>query len=231
MHKLLSITILLNLVIFGSPILAQSLVEKSKTNLQNIIVFQENFDPPGDPEPKSGTVGAGSRDGQRCSANEQPIKPLMPKRNFGLTFEEHPPVFIYFPKTSAKKVLLTFRDETGNYYERTFLPITTGEGIVSFIQPKEKTPLAIGKNYEWSLVVVCGKTVQPDDPTFKGWVQRVAKTTKVNQELNQMTTIAQVNWYAQRGYWYEMVMALKEASKAEPNNAQLFKSLIKTYIQ
>ncbi|MEH2295867.1 DUF928 domain-containing protein [Nostoc sp.] len=219
--KFLIVGLSLQLLMFALPSLAQSESVASKVNLLKQFVFEENFEPPGEPEPKSETVGAGSRDGLRCSENEQPIKPLMPKRNFGLTFQDHPPVFISLPKTSAQKVVLTFRDEMGNYYERTFLPITTSGGIVSFTQPKEKTPLTVGKNYEWSLVVVCGKTVQPDDPTFKGWVQRVAKTTKVDKELSQLTTVGQANWYAQKGFWYEMLMTIEKANKAEPKNTQL----------
>ncbi|MEH2324663.1 MAG: DUF928 domain-containing protein [Nostoc sp.] len=219
--KFFLLGLILQSLMFALPSLAQSESVISKVNLLKQFVFQETFEPPGEPKPKSETVGAGSRDGLRCSENEQPIKPLMPKHNFGLTFQDHPPVFISLPKTSAQKVVLTFKDETGNYYERTFLPITTNGGIVSFTQPKDKTPLTVGKNYEWSLVVVCGKTVQPDDPTFKGWVQRVAKTTKVDKELSQLTTISQANWYAQRGYWYEMLMTIEKANKADPNNNQL----------
>ncbi|MGH2415577.1 MAG: DUF928 domain-containing protein, partial [Microcystaceae cyanobacterium] len=130
-------------------------------------------------------------------------------------------VFIYLPKTLAKRVVLTFRDEAGKYYERAFFPITARGEIVSFTLPKKKPSLTIGRNYQWSLVVVCEDTVQPDDPTFKGWVQRVERTDKVDRLLSQKTAIWQAQWYGERGYWDEMLMALEEAQKADSSNVQL----------
>ncbi len=92
--------------------------------------------------------------------------------------------------------MLTFQDEAGEYDERAFLPITNGAGIVSFTLPAQKSPLAVGKNYQWSLVVVCGETVQPDAPIFRGWVQRVARTSELESELGQKSVIEQAVLYS-----------------------------------
>jgi hypothetical protein len=227
--KLLTIALLLNILIEGSFTLVQSQLVTNSTNLPDRVVFSENFDPPGEPEPKTSS-GAGSRDSQRCSLNEKPIKPLMPKSNFGLTFEEHPSVFIHLPKTSAKRVVLSLKDEKAKYYQRSFLPITTNGEIVSFKLPTEKSPLAIGKNYQWSLVIVCGRKVQPDDPTFRGWVQRVARTPLMDRKLANKTPIWRAKWYGDNGYWYEMLMAIEEAKKTQPTNIQL-NSLLQKFWQ
>lgn len=219
--KLFTTVIVSQALIFSLPSTAQSELASKATSLPDVIVFNETLEPPGEPEPKGNTSGAGSRDGLRCSPNEKSIRPLMPKNNFGLTLAQHPAISIYLPKTSAKSVALTFKNETGNHYERIFLPITTSGRIVSFSLSKENSPLVVGNNYQWSLVVVCGKTIQPDDPTFKGWVQRVAKTSRMAKELNSKTPIWQAKWYGERGYWYDMLRAMEEAKKAQPQNAQL----------
>lgn len=219
--KFSTICLFLTLLTLGLTTPVRSEYGAERTNLPEFIVFRGNFDPPGDPEPKGGTSGAGSRDGSRCSSSEKPIKSLMPERNFGLTFKERPPVFIYLPKTSAKKALLIFRDEVGKYYERALLPITNSGGIISFNLPQEKPPLSLGKNYQWSLVVICGNNVQPDDPTFHGWVQRVAINSKIDSELINQTPIWRAKWYAERGYWYEMLMSMDEATKAGSKSTQL----------
>jgi len=57
--------------------------------------------------------------------------------------------------------MLSFRDEAGKDYQRAFLPINAN-GIVSFSLPEDKPALSIGKNHQWSLVVVCGDTLQPE---------------------------------------------------------------------
>ena len=208
------------LVTHGIPAQAQSQLESKNATRAERIVFDKNFDPPGDGAPQD-TSGAGSRDGLKCPQDEQPIRPLMPQRNYGLTLEERPSIFIDLPKTSAKQVVLTFRDEAGNSYERAYLPISDRTGIVSFTLPNEKPPLAVGKNYQWSLIVVCGETVQPDDPIFKGWVQRAARTSALEQELGQKSMIEQAAWYAAKGYWYDMLRVMVQARRSQPNDVKL----------
>ncbi len=198
---------------------AQSKLENNRDSLSKEIVFQDSFEPPGEPEPKD-TKGSGSRDGSKCSVKEETIKPVMPHRNYGLTFQKLPSVYIHLPKTKAKQVMLSFQDTSGKYYQRAFLPITQS-GIVSFTLPKDKPSLEVGKNYKWSLVVICGNTVQPDDPTFIGWVQRVERISQIDRELIGKSAIEAAKWYAQRGYWYEMVSEIEQARKTEPWNLQL----------
>lgn len=210
----LSVGILLTL-----PTQAESKLENRSVTLPKQLVFQENFDPPGNGTPKD-TSSGGSRDGLRCSQNKQSIQPLMPKRNYGLTLEERPAIFVYIPETSARKIVLAFRSETGDY-KRVFLPITTRSGIVSFTLPNWEPPLTVGKNYQWSLVVVCGETVQPDDPVVRGWVQRVARSHQIESELKQKTAIEQVMWYGANGYWYDLLKVITRARQLHPNDTKL----------
>lgn len=223
--KFLNPSFLILLTIYSLPTLAQSRLGNNSNSLSKEIVFQDSFTPPGEPEPKE-TKGSGSRDGGKCSPEEQKIKPLMPEQNYGLSLQKHPSVFINLPKTKAKQVMLSFRDTQGKYYQRAFLPITSN-GIISFSLPEDKPSLTVGKNYQWSLVVVCGNTVQPDDPTFMGWVQRVEKTAQIDRELTGKSAIAKAKWYASRGYWYEMVAEIQRANKDQPNNVQLSRTLQK----
>lgn len=183
------------------------------TNLSKQLIFQESFDPPGSGQPPK-TASGGSRDGRKCFPNESPIQPLMPAGNFGLTFYEHPPVFVRLPKTSAQKVILTFRDEAGKYTEHTVLPISRDNDIVSFALPNG-TPLTIGKNYQWILAVVCGENGQPDDPVFTGWVQRVNQPAELRQELNRKSPLEQAQWYGAQGYWYDMLNVLVQEQRSQ----------------
>lgn len=223
--RFLNLSLLILITIYSLPTQAQSRLGNNSNFLSKEIVFLDSFEPPGEPEPKD-TKGSGSRDDGKCFSNEQKIKPLMPKGNYGLTLKKLPPVSVRLPKTKAKKVMLSFRDEAGKYYQRAFLPITSN-GIVSFSLPEDKPALKVGKNYQWSLVVVCGNTVQPDDPTFMGWVQRVERTSQIERELTNKSAIEKAQWYASRGYWYEMLAEIQQARKNEPDNVQLSTALQK----
>jgi len=165
------------------------------------VIFQENFDPPGDDAPDR-TVGAGSRSDGACPADEGRLRSRMPRRNFGLTAQSHPGIYIQLPATAAQRVLLAFRNEAGTYYERAFLPLPSPvlneAQLFRFALPPTAAPLTVGENYQWTLVLVCGETVQPDDPVLTGWVQRT--TTNARS--------ADAQWFAQHGYWYDLLDAV-----------------------
>lgn len=220
--KVLILGLYIELILMVFPAQVKPEVEVKKTTAAEQVIFQENFEPPGDGKPKD-TVGAGSRDSLKCSQDEQPIRPLMPKRNYGLTLEEHPTIFIYLPNTLAKQVVLKFQDESGNSYKPMFLAIASHGGIASFKLPDDQPPLTVGKNYQWSLAVVCGETLQPSDPVFRGWVQRVARTADLGRELQQKSLIEQMQWYGKNGYWYDWLKVMLQVRRAQPNDANIIK--------
>ncbi|MEO1592918.1 MAG: hypothetical protein AAFU71_16725, partial [Cyanobacteria bacterium J06632_22] len=74
------------------------------------IIFQENFDPPGDDAPDQ-TVGAGSRTNMNCADGLGQLRSHMPDRNYGLTTQSRPGVYVQLPATNARRVLLAFRNE------------------------------------------------------------------------------------------------------------------------
>lgn len=170
------------------------------------IVFLDNFEPPGDDKPKDTGVG-GSRDGLRCNADEQPIRALMPKGNYGLTFKQQPNIYLYLPQTSATQVVLAIQDEAGTTYARAFLPIEINSDIASFTLPAARMSLQAGKNYQWKISVVCGEYLKPGDPIFTGWVQRV-EPTNTQKQLAANTNNEQIRSLGEHGYWYDMLDAI-----------------------
>jgi len=190
--------------------------DQTSNHTPDQIVFWEGFEPPGDDAPQE-TSGAGSRDGGACTASEPSIRALVPDSGFGLTQAERPTVFAQVPATSAQQVALIVTDEAGNYYERAFLPIATQDDVAAFTFPSEFAPLSVGTNYRWSVVVVCGETVQPDDPVLSGWIQR--SDTDVLQ-MNGRSPLNQAQWYAQNGYWYDMLSVLRTEVRSHPRDIQ-----------
>lgn len=179
---------------------------ENNSDSQEEIVFLEDFEPPGDGKPKNTGVG-GSRNGLRCDAEEEAIRALMPQGNFGLTLQENPAIYLYLPQTSATQVVLAFQDEAGTQYARAFLPIETVNNIASVALPKDKMSLTPGKNYQWKISAICGEYLQPGDPTFTGWVQRV-EATNISKELATKTTKEQISFFGQHGYWYDLLNAI-----------------------
>ncbi len=176
------------------------------------VAFNNNFDPPGDDAPDS-TVGAGSRTNTACPENVGTLRSHMPERNYGLTTQDQPGIYVQLSDTTAQQVVLAFRNEANTYYERAFLPLpdtnSQEETLVRFALPDQARPLEIGENYHWTLVLVCGETVQPDDPILTGWVQRTAALPEGSAKDGA------VEWLAQNGYWYDLLDALYRVSRHE----------------
>lgn len=216
-YNLLSIVLFFNISIFAFSVQAENIQKNNNTVLFTPI----QFEPPPDGKPPD-TSGGGTRDPNqaRCSDKEQRIIPLTPKGNFAWTLQEIPSIYIYLPKTSAKKVVLAFQDETEEYHETAFLPINSDSRVVSFSLPKDRPSLAIGKNYKWKLTFVCNDIPDVEDPEFEGWVKRI-DINSVNANLKGKTSLEQAYWYANNGYWYDSLMVLFQARQANPNNTKL----------
>jgi hypothetical protein len=201
-----------------------------KENLVDTIIFQEAFKPPGDKAPKS-SQGAGSRREAACTLGEGTVIPLRAKINYGLTLAPTPQILVYIPKTKAKQVLLVLRDEDGKIHDKSFLPIKNYNHILSFQLPKETKPLKVGKNYQWSLAIVCDRTLQPDDPVFQGWVQRVELNKRIELALFAKSPLKKAQWYAENGYWYDLITILSAEKNKRPFDKHLnsiWKNLLKS---
>jgi hypothetical protein len=143
--------------------------------------------------------------------------PLVPTTNTGLTVAERPTFWVYLPKTSAKQVVLSIREEGTKHHSQTFFPITGASGIIS-LQPSENSPpLEAGKTYQWAVVLICGERPSPNDPAIASWVRRVAPP----QPTNQGTALAQAAWYGERGIWYDALDSLAEARRTQSHNQAL----------
>jgi hypothetical protein len=136
------------------------------------------FDPPGSGAPPE-THGAGSRNGQSCPNQAEPVRSLMPIER-GVTFSDRPAVAIAVPANSPiRQAVLTFRDEREQIHAQITLPVILKQGIARLQLPNSTPPLSVGKAYRWSVVMICGDTVQPDDPILTGWLQRLPKKLQV----------------------------------------------------
>ncbi len=216
-YKLLSISLSSQLLILACSAKA----EDTPKHRGMILPAPIQFEPPPDGEPPD-TSGGGSRDPDqsRCSSNQKPIKALMPEGNFGWTLQGIPSIYVYLPKTTAKQVVLSFQDETEEYHETAFLPIKADRRIVSFSLPKDRPDLEIGKNYKWKLTLVCRDIPDVEDPQLEGWVKRV-DINSVKANLQGKTPTEQAYWYAENGYWYDLVRVLWQIRQANPNNKSL----------
>ena len=184
--------------------------------------FKSTFTPPGDGRPKK-TKGAGARDGLRCSQEGPVIRAMMPPSGYGLTLQAQPQIVMDFGGETVPSVLLAFKDEQGLTLGRNIITVDSTQPVQSLALPPLSSPLTVGKNYQWSLLVSCDGMINPSHPIFSGWVQRVANTPDVTDTLQQQPTLKQIDWFARHGYWYDAIAALNQGLEQNAEDPQLQK--------
>lgn len=207
---------------FAAPLPAKA-IARGKVSTAKVL-----FKPPAGDKRPNRTVGAGSR-GRQCPQDiaaasipdgilhQPPLSAIVPTTNAGLTVAERPTFWAYLPQTSAKQVVLSVQKEDASYHAQWLFPAPEASGIFSFQPPADAPSLKVGETYQWAVVLVCGERPNPNDPAIAAWVKRVPPSQLPAQE----TPLDRVFRNAEQGLWYDMVTALAQERKSQPNNPTL----------
>lgn len=148
---------------------------------------------------------------------------LLPKSKIGRTVSEYPLFFFYLPETEAKVAEFVLQDEKGNQiYQRT-LKINNSSGIIGVSIPANQnvSPLQIGKNYRWSVGLICDTEDRSKDVFEAGIVRRVELSADIRSELEKADPRQKAVIYAQTGIWQDALGTLVAARRANPNDPDL----------
>lgn len=181
------------------------------------------FDPPGPGKPKE-TAGGASR-GNSCAQEQASVggcvTPLMPVNQEGLTVTERPTFLVYVPETSAKQVFFRLVDESKTYQYQKKIALPGKGGIVSFKLPEDAPALEVGKNYQWTFILIGEQGLRPDSPGVQGEIRRVELNPALNSQLQQVSPLERAALYGKEGIWYETVGTLAELVRSQPMDKDL----------
>ncbi len=224
LSKVQSLLIFLSLTTLIAPYWQSKAIAQDNTNSGSATRFKVTFNPPAGDQPKTSIAGASRSIGQCINQAENsnlPLAPLLPASAQGLTVASHPTVLAYLPATSAQKVFFSWQDENNNDHYQTILPVENKAGIVSLTLPDEAPPLEVGKNYQWSLALMCNGQLQPDSPIVQGAIQRVEIEPSLSARLQHANAFETAAIYGEAGIWYETIATLATLQTTQPNNPSL----------
>ncbi|MGL5940312.1 MAG: DUF928 domain-containing protein [Waterburya sp.] len=167
------------------------------------------------------TTPGGSRSNAQCFLNTEQasLTPLIPSSDFGLTLASHPTIFVHIPQTSAQKAFFSIKNLNGDFYYQTTISLPErSAGAVGISLSQAAQPLEIDKNYQWSLVLICGQELEPDDPQVVGTIKRVELDSSLAQSTKLDVSHQSVCLLSQQGIWYDLLHHLAELRKAQPKN-------------
>ena len=190
------------------------------TNKKNQVTFQ----PPKGGKPQQ-TVAGASR-GAQCPLDslnlDIPMTPLLPIASQALTTKSHPTMLVYVPQTSTTKAMLSVRDENEDYDYQAIVPMVRERaGIVSLTLPEDAPSLAIDREYQWSLILMCDDKLGPDSPVARGNIKRVAVDISLDSHLGDARTLENAAEYGKAGIWYDTVSILAQLKITKPQDREI----------
>jgi hypothetical protein len=174
--------------------------------------------------------GGGTRDPLACVRGKpNQLTALLPTTNLGLTVADYPRFFWYMPQTKAKLAEFALfevddhLDDRQPVYQTTFnLPGDISSGIVSFQLPNTNIPpLQVGKDYRWTVSLICDPSNRMRDVAIEGWVQRVATDPRLSRQLTRAKAVDRIQLLAQNGLWFDTITTLAAERVAHPTDPAL----------
>ncbi|BAZ50319.1 hypothetical protein NIES4103_29350 [Nostoc sp. NIES-4103] len=155
----------------------------------------------------------------------KPINVTATKFALGLTVNEFPKFWFYFPYRSQdiNSVKFVLLDEQNNSVTKEPIPITISgtPGIISVSIPSTAKPLEIGKYYHWYLLVDCQEQSNSEDVAVEGLVQRIEPNSDLINKLNTAKPKELVAVYAQAGIWQDALTVIGELRRSKPKDSTL----------
>ncbi|NEP59382.1 MAG: DUF928 domain-containing protein [Symploca sp. SIO2G7] len=222
---LASISVALSL---GLTLIPYQVQAQAQTRIQTATkdAFEEalniRFEPLNEGQPNE-TAGGATR-GQ-CSLQQQnsnkSLTLLTPANQEGLTIAERPTFLFYVPQASAQQAEFTLMSQDEEYAYQTNFALDGKGGVLKFQLPAEAPPLEVGKNYKWSVALICNQQERTEDIVVQGQIRRTEATPNLVAQLKSATPLQSAALYGKAGIWYDTVEVLAELQLAEPNNSNL----------
>ena len=203
---------ILEIKVINLPIIGRTLEFSSKASAQISQVYI-----PGTNDKKaSRTKGSGARGCDLISATD--LQLLTPNDHVATTVSSHPTFFWSISNTSLPvRFTLVEPGVAKPIMERKFT--VTRPGIVGVKLPSDLPGLKLGKEYRWTVSIVCNEE-RPSENTYAySWIERVAVTPRLAQDLEGVNIQTQRSLvYARSGIWYEALLSSYMSYKAHPQD-------------
>ncbi len=197
--------------------------------------LKNSFRPPRTGVPVN-TISGAKRGPITCQDKDSEIPPipLVPAASqIGETVADYPTFFWYMPKTSAADVEFVLKDENNDkeVYKVKYALAKSSEsdvsepGLMSLTLPSfaNLSPLEIGKEYKWEVILLCDPLDRSNDVPMENPVsiKRVVPNPALALRIQQATPQQRVALYRDAQLWHDAVSTLVELQRTRPDDANL----------
>lgn len=142
-----------------------------------------SFTPPSGRGISNNRIGGGTRS-PGCQGDNAPegehFLSLIP--DYSETNSARPSIAVLIPPTVAQKAFFSLRDASEDYSYETEISLPDAPGTYRLQLPADAPSIAPNTKYYWSLSLLCGKAVNPSDPTIGGVIQFVESDINLSRQ-------------------------------------------------
>lgn len=139
----------------------------------------------------------GGNRGNGCNlALGVPLTLIVPADHIPLTISSHP-VFLWHVNVADYPIRFTIYEPGHPFPLHTQELLLETPGIVALKLPKDKPSLEIGKQYRWTVSLICNEKRPSENIYAKAWIERVEDFQ--GRELESGC----LNDYARKGIWHD----------------------------
>jgi Domain of Unknown Function (DUF928) len=177
---------------------------------------QPGYIPPSSRPRPQRTQGAGSRG---CPQTKPvALQLLVPSDRTARTTVSHPTLAWYLsavPSTPLQ-VALTEEGAPKPIFVRELA--VSRPGVMRYDLPSDLPGLQSGKEYRWTVSLICNPERPSQSAYARGWIERVSADINLVQRINATTSPSQkASVYAQAGIWYDAVASLLDTPASSPD--------------
>jgi hypothetical protein len=156
-----------------------------------------------------------------CSATDTQLTALMPVSNWGTTTAARPTFWFYVPYTpqQAPSGEFVLQDESRQDIARIPLKLPDTPGFLGFELPSSQASLTVDRWYRWYFKLYCDRQKTSSPIFVQGWIQRIALTGELEQQLEKSNRKDLV--YRDRQIWYDAIAYLANLRLANPRDPTL----------
>lgn len=221
LHKLSTVVGITSLSLLG---VFASLNQTSFPAQANVTQTKQ-YVPPSNRDRLQRTEGGGSRG---CTnASPVSLSLLTPKDHIARTVSSHPTFLWHVSGATSAPMVFTLTERGGD--RPMFQKQLKAEqaGIMRVEIPQNVPALVEGKEYRWTVTLVCSEKRPSENVYARAWIERVATPSDLSQKLGSVSSDRdRAAIYAQAGLWYDAVATLDRIRAANPGERQVLNSFV-----
>jgi hypothetical protein len=189
---------------------------------------QQGYIPPASRSRPQRTQGAGSRGCPQV----QPIalQLLIPSDRTARTSVSHPTLAWHLSAVPSTPLQLAVTEEGAAKPIFVRNLAVDRPGVMRYALPSELTGLQTGKEYRWTVSLICNPEHPSQNAYARGWIERVSTDADLVKRLNASASSSQKALvYAQAGIWYDAIATLLDtpaSSNDRANAAEFLQALL-----